>query len=157
MMDPSRLTPRNTVSAPGCNCPARSLALRAHAQLARCQSERAQRERTLGEGLSQTEESLRQSRDEATALRRSREAVSFAVARAFRHRGGVAAAAEDRGGSVVQWCFWGWARVTRAGDGATDTRARRRAQEEELSRSQGLVRIAQSRAEAAEAELEKRR
>lgn len=119
-------------------------------QLARRQDEHASEVQSLEEDLRKAEGRCRDTRRRCEALRDSRENVAELVATACRRRWGMAAAAEERGAPALQWCVWGWARVTRGGDAAVVTRAKRVEAEEELPNVKERLREASESATGAE-------
>lgn len=119
-------------------------------QLARRQDEHVSEVQALEEDLRKAEGRCRDTRRRCEALRDSRETVAELVATACRRRWGMAAAAEERGAPALQWCFWGWARVTRGGDAAVMTRTKRVEAEVELPSVKERLREASERATGAE-------
>lgn len=88
-------------------------------------------------------------------LRNSREGVADAVAVACRRRGCVATAVEERGASILRWCFWGWARVAWGECAATATRVRRIEAESELTTMKDILQASIEKLRGAENERER--
>lgn len=96
-------------------------------------------------------------RREHEALRDSRERVAEAVATVGRRRGGMAAAAEERDGSALQLCFWGWARVAQRGEAAVVKKKERIDAQRALSGVRVMLAAAVDRAREAETERDRQR
>lgn len=96
-------------------------------------------------------------RRENEALRDSRERVAEAVATAGRRRGGMAAAVEERGGSTLQWCFWGWARVAQRGEAAVAKKKERIDAQRALPGVREMLKAAVDRVREAEMERDRQR
>lgn len=96
-------------------------------------------------------------RRENEALRDSRERVAEAVATAGRRRGGMAAAVEERGGSALQWCFWGWARVAQRGEAAVAKKKERIDAQRALPGVREMLKAAVDRVREAEMERDRQR
>lgn len=126
-------------------------------QLARRQNEHASEVQALEEDLLSAESRCRDTRRRCEAIRDSRETVAELVATASRRRRGMAAAAEERGAPALQWCLWGWARVTRGGDAAVATRTKRIEAEGELPGVRERLREASEKATSAENDLDQHR
>lgn len=127
------------------------------AQHARQKEEHLSEVASLEKGLRDAENRCRETRRSNDALRDSRERVADTVATASRRRGGVAAAAEERGGRALQWCFWGWSRLARQGDAAMERRAARVETEQKLPGVGEMLQAAKEKARGAEAERDRHR
>lgn len=86
------------------------------------------------------------------ALQRSRARVADAVAMASQRRNGLAMEAVKRGAPPLQWCFWGWARVTRTGAKSMAASLQRFSAEHELAGVREKLNISVRRAGRAESE-----
>lgn len=124
-------------------------------QQTRLQKDHASDVLSLEKDLHGAEARCRDARQRNDALRDSRAAVAEAIAIAGRRRGGLAAAAGERGDPALQWCFWGWARLARGGFAARATRARRIEAEKELQGVREMRQALVERARGAETERDR--